>query len=196
MRGVSGGRSGGKAASAAAFAVVGTAVALSLVGGVVAVRAAGSPPTGHTEQVAPAALGQDIPTSFGVVAVEYVQRVAGPPAHILGGSGRRAGTIPAAGESELSLAVALTNLHGGTVDYSPAQFRLRLGRGQTLAPSGANFEPGTLQPHAGIEGRVSFVLPKGRSATALEFRDRERPVVIALRRLPQFTPDVQDGSHH
>jgi hypothetical protein len=194
--GISGSRTGGKAAPAAAFAVVGAAVALSLVGGVVAFRAVGSSSTTQTEQVAAAALGQDIPTSFGVVAVEYVQRVTGPPAHILGGSGRRGGTIPAAGESELSLAVALTNLHDGTVDYSPAQFRLRLRRGQTLAPSSANFGPGTLQPHAGIEGRVSFVLPNGRSATAVEFRDRERPVVIGLRRLPQFTPAVHNRSHH
>jgi hypothetical protein len=178
--------------------VVATALALSLVGGVVAVRAAGSTPTGHTPQVAsaaPAALGQDIPTSFGVVAVEYVERVTGHAAHILGGSGRRAGAIPAAGESGLSLAVALTNLRDGTVDYSPAQFRLRLRHGQTLAPSSANFERGTLQPHAGIEGRVSFVLPKGRSATAVEFRDRDRPVVIGLRRLPQFTPPVHLRSH-
>jgi hypothetical protein len=196
--GVSGNRTGGKAASAAAFAVVGAAVALSLVGGVVAFRAVGSGSTGETEQVAQAAqaaLGQDVPTSFGVVAVEYVQRVAGHPAHILGGSGRRAGTLPAAGQSELSVAVALTNLRDRTVDYTPGQFRLRLARGPTLAPSGANFEPGTLQPHAGIEGRVSFVVPKGHSAKAVEFQDRDRAVVINLRRLPKFTPHVSNRGH-
>jgi hypothetical protein len=194
--GVSGSGTGGKAASAAAFAVVLTAVALSLIGGVLAVQAVGSGAAVHTENVVPpAALGQDVPTSFGVVAVEYVERVAGPPAHTLGGSGRRAGTVPAAGESELSIAVALTNMRDRTLKYGPGQFRLRLGRGQSLAPTGANFEPGTLQPHAGIEGRVSFVVPKGLSPKAVEFRDRDRAVVIALRRLPQLTPQANHLHH-
>lgn len=175
--------------------MVTTALALSLVGGVVAVRAAGSAPTLQTEKVAPAGVGQDIRTSFGVVAVEYVERLAGSQDHVVEGSGRRAGTIPAAGETQLSFAVALTNLRDRTVDYGPGQFRLRLGQGQMLAPSGATFEPGTLQPHAGIEGRVSFVVPKGHSAKAVEFQDRDRAVVINLRRLPRFTPHVTNRSH-
>jgi hypothetical protein len=196
--GASGGRSRAQAASATACTLVAATVALSLVGGVVAVRAAA---TGSTPQAAqawpPAALGQDVPTSFGVVAAEYVQRVAGPPAHMLGGSGRRAGAVPASGESELSVAVALTNLRDGTVDYSPTQFRLRLrGNGESVAPSGSSFEPGTLQPHAGIEGRVSFLVPRGRSAAALVFQDRDRSVAIALRRLPTFAPHAHHEGHH
>jgi hypothetical protein len=164
------------------------------MGGVLAVRTVGSSTAVHSEKsVAPAALGQDVPTSFGVVAVEYVERVAGPPAHTLGSSGRRAGTVPAAGESELSIAVGLTNQRDRTVEYGPGQFRLRLAGGQTLTPTGANFEPGTLQPHAGIEGRVSFVVPRGGSAKAVEFRDRDRAVVIALGRLPHAKAQ---RSHH
>lgn len=195
--GVNGGRTRGKAAPAAAFSVVGTAVALSLLGGVAAVQAVASSSTTPTHRVAPAAVGQDVPTSFGVVAVQYVERVAALPAHALAGSGQLGGTIPGAGETELSVAVAVTNVRDRTVDYGPGQFRLRLAQGgQALSPSGSTFPAGTLQPHAGIEGRVSFIVPRGRSAAAVEFLDRTRPIVIGLGRVAQFSPHVLGRGHH
>lgn len=128
-------------------------------------------------------LGQDIPTSFGIVSVEYVQQLNGLSGEDLGGMTHGIQNYVPPDKVQLQVSIGLTNLLNTTVDYSPAQFQLTVGRGgPPIAPAGATFPAGRLQPNAGIDGRLRFVVPRDSADLWIEFREpgRAQPILIAL----------------
>jgi hypothetical protein len=180
-----------RAAEPRAVAVVAVAVALAVAGAILGVRLLTAGADGGATGVRSAgpAVGQEIPVSFGVLEVASVQKVAAPSAHGLGGSlgGQTRGTggVISAKENQIDIAVTLTNVTGRPVPFSAAQFRLRVGKsGRLLLLSTATLQSGPLQPHAGIEGRLTFVAPRNGARLALEFGDRGRvhPIVVDLGR--------------
>jgi hypothetical protein len=121
-------------------------------------------------------ISQDVPTSFGAIAIDGLGARVGP-------SGRR---------DQMQAFVALTNLSGRPVRYSPAQFRL-LG-GEDRAPvSGlqATFGAGTLLADANFSGQLHFRAPPEGAKRFIEFRPTasDEPIVIDLSRTGERTPD-------
>ena len=116
---------------------------------------------------------QDIPTSFGAVAIDAVTRVPGS-----GRSGR------------MQAFVTITNLLDHPVRYAPHQFRLLAGDART--PVGAlrvGFAGGTLQPDASFSGELRFPAPRDGGRLWVEFSDRGKPILIDLTRTGGRTPD-------
>lgn len=110
-------------------------------------------------------VGDDVPTSFGIVGARFVRTLRAPAGQMHGAHGIPAGSVG------VHVSVALTNLSERLVPYAPAQFGLRVaGRDTLVIPTSSTLRRGTLQPNAGLEGQLSFLAPAGRRLW-LEFRE-------------------------
>jgi hypothetical protein len=175
---------------------------LAAAGAVIAsnVITAGVPATSAPKLLkGPFGTAQDIPTSFGVVAVEHAEKINGTTAKQLGGSTHGISGRVAPNKVQVQASVTLTNLLEEPVAYDPRQFRLLVGKERKPVKTvKSNLRPGTLQPDASIDGRLSFVAPRTGSKLWVEFTDpgRDEPILIDLGRTGRTPPDAFDGFQH
>jgi hypothetical protein len=184
-------------------AVVFGTLALAVAG---AVLAAGIIATGETHTTltpsilkGPFGTAQDIPTSFGVVAVEHAEKINGTTAKQLGGNTHGIAGFVAPNKVQVQASVTLTNLLDEPIAYDPRQFRLLVGKDRKPVKSvKSNMRPGTLQPDASIDGRLIFVAPRTGSRLWIEFTDpgRAKPLLIDLGRTGKTPPNAFDGFQH
>jgi hypothetical protein len=101
-------------------------------------------------------IGEDVATSFGVVAVEHATAISGlNDAQITGAHG-----VPGlveAGSINVQVAAVLTNLSDNVLTYEPTQFELIDNTGASVPISRAAQLPGELQPFAAIDVLIDFV---------------------------------------
>jgi len=152
----------------------------------------------------PAAIAQDVPTSFGVVAVESVTQNAGPTAKALAGMTHGVGNLVPPNKIQVDATVTLTNLRDAAVHYTPQQFKLHATRGErpgrgsrSLRLSRATVPPGTLQPQASIDATLTYVVPRDGRKLWLSFNDPARapPVLFDLGRTDRTPPGALDRYH-
>jgi hypothetical protein len=200
---------------AGVYALVGSIGLLTLVGAFVALATLTGGAGGHADPAAPQTelrtarsgdIGRSIPTSFGVVAVESVKKLAGlTPKQLAGMTHFPSYVTPDRMQVQVSLEI--TNLEKHTIRYSPRQFRLVAGSGRRIPLLGTTFPGGTLQPSASIDGQVTFIAPRRTRAGThlwLEFREpgRTDPVRFDLGSaqtrgpIPAITDHEQDQLHH
>jgi hypothetical protein len=146
-------------------------------------------------------VGRELRTSFGVLAVVSVQQTPGVTAKALGGVTHFPSYVPP-NKMQVRVALELSNMLDHPVPYSARQFRLRVGDGPPIAPSGASIRSGTLQPTAAVDQTLSFVVPRNERRGVhliLQFRDRggEPPLVVQLgtARPAAALPPAQNHDH-
>jgi hypothetical protein len=145
------------------------------------------------------AVGQSVPTGFGVVAVESATKIAGLTAKDLSGATHGIQNLIRPDQVQVQLAVELTNLRNHPVAYTPDQFRLVSSTSSTPLPVfSTNLHPNMLQPEASIDGTLAFVAPRNGAKLLLEFRDksRTRPIRIDLGRIDRTPANALAGYHH
>jgi hypothetical protein len=177
--------------SVAALAAGGIFVAVGLIQ-----QGAGTPEVPVLK--GPFGVSQDIPTSFGAVAIDNVEKVNGVTAKDLSGVTHGISNYVPPNKTQVQASVTLTNLLGDTVDYSPTQFRLLVGKERRpVGEVRASFRPGTLQPDASISGQLKFVAPRNGSKLWIEFTDpsRSKPVLVDLGRTGTTPDSAFDGFH-
>jgi Domain of unknown function (DUF4352) len=180
---------------------------VALVFSVVALAAAGATLafgvlTGSGESAAPVLKGpfgvsQDIPTSFGAIAIDNVDKLDGMKPKDLNGMTHFPSYVKP-DQTQVQASVTMTNLLGRPVEYSPTQFRLLVGDDRKPVDEvRASFRPGTLQPDANIGGQLKFVAPREGKKLWLEFRDpgRDTPILIDLGRTGTTPDSAWDGFH-
>jgi len=152
----------------------------------------------------PAAIAQDVPTSFGVVAVESLTQNAGPTAKALAGVTHGIGNLVPPNKLQVEATVTLTNLKGELVHYSPTAFKLFATRGGKPARSSHSFRlsrasvrPGTLQPNASIDATLTYVVPRDGRKLWMTYNDPARgpPVVFDLGRTDRTPPGALRQYH-
>ena len=150
----------------------------------------------------PAAVAQDVPTSFGVVAVESVTVNAGPTAKALAGVTHGIQNLVRPDRLQVDATVTLTNQQQKVLRYSPAAFTLYATRGRAPAPGDrpihlvrASALPGTLQPNAAVDATLTFVLPRDGSKLWMTFVDRGKPIVFDLGRTDRTPPGALNAYH-
>jgi hypothetical protein len=146
----------------------------------------------------PFGTSQDIPTSFGVVAVEHAEKINGTTAKQVGGNTHGISGFVAPNKVQIEASVTLTNLLAKPVAYDPRQFRLLVGeKRKPVTEVKSNLTPGTLQPDAAVDGRLSFVAPRTGAKLWIEFTDpgRKKPILIDLGRTGKTPPNAFDGFH-
>jgi hypothetical protein len=170
---------GGFIAAVACAAVVGVVLAVSLLTG---------PAGGHAAHSTSGSFGvaQDVPTSFGYVAVEHAETIKGLTAKQLAGAVHGIGSYVPPEKALVTASITLRNGAQGPTDYTLGQFTLRAttkqGAVRRYRVSHATVADGTLQPDAALDARLAFVVPRENARLAVEFDDpaTKAPVVIAL----------------
>jgi hypothetical protein len=161
-------------------AVAGTVLAAGLMTGDEAHVHAG--PAAH----GPWNVAEDVPASFGFIAVEHAETFKGLSARQLGGATHGIGTFVGRDKALVQASVTITNTQGVPLRYSPRQFRLvttdRKGRVQRLGLSHATVSDGVLQPDAAVDARLSFIAPRDGARLEIEFADpgARAPLTITL----------------
>lgn len=190
-----------RAWNAVVAAVLVSTLTLAVAGAVIASNmiATGEAPVPAPKLLpGPFGTAQDIPTSFGVVAVEHAEKINGTTAKAVGGNTHGiAGFVPP-NKVQVQASITLTNLLDKPVAYDPRQFRLLVGaKRKSVATVKSNLLPGTLQPDASIDGKLKFVAPRSGSKLWIEFKDpgRAKPVLIDLGRTGKTPPNAFDGFH-
>ena len=180
---------------------IAAAVALVLVGGYLTagVISRGAPkdpaialPKG------PFGTAQDIPASFGVIAIEHVDKLDGLGAKDLAGVTHGISGFVAPDKVQIQASVTMTNLLDHPIAYDPRQFRLLVGDKKTpINEVQSNLRPGTLQPDASIDSQLKFVAPRNGSKLWIEFSDpgRAKPILIDLGRTGKTPAGAFDGFH-
>lgn len=192
----------GRALSATLRALLAAVVGLAAMGAFLAAQVV--VPAARLEHPAgppadPFAVGQSLHTSFGAIAVEHVDKLAGPTARDLGGMTHGIQGLVAPDQVQVQVSVRLTDRLDRAVDYAPSQFRLIVDQGDTPIPaSGSTTQAGMLQPGWSIETTLSFVAPRDGSQLWLEYRDpgHDAPLVVDLGRTDQTPEGALDGFHH
>ena len=170
--------------------VVATATAAAVVGVLLSVRAL-MPASDH--QPRSFGIGDDVPTSFGIVAVEFIRGVDGVSHRALAGANHGVSGYVDEGQQQIQVAVALTNRGKAPLSYTVRQFQLKAtvaGKTTTLAATAGDLPDGRVLPDAGIEGHLDFTLPSAKASLSLLFRDPgvTAPVVIDLGTISASTP--------
>jgi hypothetical protein len=189
-----------RAGRSALIAVVLSVAALAAGGAVISVglveRGATSPAVPQLK--GPFGVRQDIPTTFGAVAVDDVEKINGLTARKLAGVTHGIANLVPPNKTQVQASITLTNLLDRPVEYSPTQFRLLVG--QRRRPVGrvrSSFRPGRLQPNANISGQLSFIAPRTGSRLWIEFTDprRGKPILVDLGKTGRTPAGAFDGFH-
>jgi hypothetical protein len=135
---------------------------------------------GSTHQI-----GDDIDTSYGVVAVEFVRNVDGVTSRALAGASHGVSGLVDGSHSQIQVAVAITNRGDRPMRASRDQFTLLVRKGgKTTAqqPQAGDLPDMRILPNAGIEGHLDFTIPRADVRLTLLVKDpgRSDPVVIDL----------------
>jgi hypothetical protein len=147
----------------------------------------------------PFGVSQDIPTTFGAVAIDNVEKINGLTAKDLAGVTHGISNYVPPNKVQVQASVTLTNLLSQqTIAYSPTQFRLLIGdKRKPVKEVRASFRPGTLQPNASISGQLKFIAPRTGSRMWIEFSDPKRatPVLVDLGKTGRTPDNAFDGFH-
>lgn len=140
------------ASAMAAACIAGGVLAVDMLGGnnpLVSSASGSSGPVIH-------AIGDDVATSFGVVAVEHATAISGLDDSQITGAHGVPGLVEA-GLINVQVAAVITNLSTDVLAYQPTQFELIDGTGAVVPISRAAKLPGELQPNAAIDVLIDFV---------------------------------------
>ena len=133
----------------------------------------------------PFGTSQDIPASFGVVAVEHVEKLNGLSAKDVAGATHGISGFVAPNKVQVDASVTLTNLLDHPIKYDPRQFRLLVGAKKTpIDELQSSLRPGTLQRDASIDSQLRFIAPRDGSKLWIQFSDpgRAKPILVDLGR--------------
>jgi hypothetical protein len=126
-------------------------------------------------------IGEDVSTSFGVVAVEHATAISGLNDTQVTGAHGVPGLVEA-GSIDVQVAAVITNLSNDVLKYQPTQFELIDNTGASVAISRTAELPGELQPFAAIDVLIDFVTTADARPFKVRFTDpsTKETVMISL----------------
>lgn len=200
--------SGSPSAIAAAGALLALLVVATIGGIVFSARlvAGSDAEAAANSATGPFRVAEDVPTSFGFVAVEHAEILKGLTPRELGGATHGIGGFVGRDKALVQASVTITNTGTEPLAYSPGQFRVvtrsRKGAVKRIPLAHASVRDGELQPDAAIDARLSFVVPRDGSRLEVEFLDAGRPEPVRILlgnragRLTAQDREAIDEGHH
>jgi Domain of unknown function (DUF4352) len=161
-------------------------VSVAVVGGMLAAGLGSEPHDHPAGATGPYRVAEDVPVSFGFIAVEHSATLKGLTPKQLGGAVHGIGTFVSRKNALVQASITISNTSTQPQAYSPRQFRLVAtaadGTTSRIELAHATVRAGELQPDAAVDARLSFIAPRDGSRLALEFRDpgARAPVTILL----------------
>jgi hypothetical protein len=124
-------------------------------------------------------IGEDVATSFGVVAVEHAVAISGLNDSQITGAHGVPGLVQA-GSIDVQASAVITNLSNKVLIYKPTQFELIDNTGAAVPMSRADELPGELQPFAAINVLVDFVTTTDARPFTVRFVDPSTNKVLLI----------------
>ena len=126
-------------------------------------------------------VGEDVATSFGVIAVEHAVAISGLQDSQITGAHGVPGLVQA-GSIDVQVSAVITNLSNSVLAYKPTQFELIDNTGATVPMSRAAELPEELQPFAAIDVLVDYVTTTDGRPFTVRFVDpsTHKALLIAL----------------
>ncbi len=126
-------------------------------------------------------IGEDVATSFGVVAVEHATAISGLDDKQVTGAHGVPGLVEA-GSIDVQVSAVITNLSKNVLVYQPTQFELIDKTGASVPISRAAQLPGELQPFAAIDVLIDFVTTADARPFSVRFVDpaTKQAILISL----------------
>src|SRR5690348_3087154 len=175
-------RRSGRPAALPLYAFLGGVVTLALVGAFLAAGMfgwLGAATRGGSNHNGPFGLAQDVRTSFGVVTIESVDKSTGLTSQQLAGVNHGIQNLVSPDQVQLEVLISITNELDVPAAYSPDQFVLIADNSDTpIQATSATFHEGTIQAHAQIEGKLSFVVSLGARQLLLRYTDPEQQPIL------------------
>lgn len=147
------------------------------------------------------ALGVPVRTSFGALTAHSAQVDDGLTTADLGGMSHGVSALVGQGLARVEVALTLSNTTSRPVLVAARQFRLVTRSGSSgavhrLVPAGTTLLAGPLPAGAGVDTRVSFVVPTDGASMWLEYDDPAgaAPLRVALGSTDRISPAA--GHHH
>ncbi|MDQ1752078.1 MAG: hypothetical protein QOE71_3134 [Pseudonocardiales bacterium] len=180
------------------WTVLTVAVAVTIAGLLLSVRTLNPTPAPKPTRFG---IGDDVKTSFGIVAVEFIRNVDGVSHRALSGATHGVSGLVEKGNQQIQVAVALTNRNKAPLTYSVRQFQLYVttaGKTKVLPATAGDLPDGRILPDAGIEGHLDFTIVDAKSALSLHFSDpaTAAPVVIDLGVIAASSGAAQPAHSH
>jgi hypothetical protein len=164
------------ASALALSCLAGGVLALDMLKGnnplVASTSAASSGPVVHS-------IGEDVATSFGVVAVEHATAISGLDDKQVTGAHGVPGLVEA-GSIDVQVSAVITNLSKNVLVYQPTQFELIDKTGAAVPISRAAELPGELQPFAAIDVLIDFVTTADARPFSVRFVDPSTKQAILI----------------
>lgn len=137
-------------------------------------------------------IADDVPTSFGFIAVQHALAISGLSDKDITGAHGVPGLVQA-GTIDIEMGVTITNTSSEPLPYSPAQFQLLDAEGNLIEQTRAPKVPGELQPNAAIDMLLDFVTTTEARPFTVQFIDpaTQKPLLISL---GAVGCEVQSGS--
>jgi hypothetical protein len=176
------------------------AVALLAIGGAVLGVNVITIPDDPAHQPPAWTVGDEVPTSFGVIAVRDVSQLAGLSANDLAGVTHGVGDLVPPDKEQVELSMILSNTSSHAVNYSfQDEFKMVTSTGvEVVELPGASSPTGKLSGNSSITTQLRFMAPRDGGALILEFREpgarhASRILVGATDQAPE---GVLDGYNH
>lgn len=165
--------------------VLGVMLLAALAGGIVAAgafaSAAGNGATGKTHLYS---INQNVPISFGSMAVESAERSQGLTAEQLSGVTHGIQNNIGPDQVQVQVVAVLSNTTDTSITYGPDQFELVTDTDkQPVQVNSSSFTSTVLAPHSRVEGTLTFVTSIEAKKLLLHYTDLlsgQQPVVIDL----------------
>lgn len=146
--------------------------------------------------------GQDVATSFGVFAVEIVDKTTGITSRALGGATHFPSYTPAT-QMLVKATLNITNRLATGTDFNADQVTLRSGKAR-LTPVRVSIPDVHLQPDASVDEIVTFVIPREGQRLTLEFSETDGSTVhkvdlgraTAVNKKPDAAPVPEPATDH
>lgn len=135
---------------------------------------------------------QTIPTSFGSLTVEQVEKLDGLTSQDLAGVTHGIQNLVLSDKVQLQITLQLVNRTDAPMVYSPDQFALAgAGSAEAAGPASGTLQTGSLPAHATIDAVLDFVAPRTNQPLWVEYQD---PVSAQRTRIAIGSADPNAGS--
>ena len=152
--------------------IIGTVALLAVFGAVVGVNVI-TTPDDPAHQPPAWTVGDQVPTSFGVIAITDVSQLSGLSANDLAGVTHGVGDLVPPDKEQVELSMILSNTSNRAVSYSfQDEFKMLTSTGAEVSQlPGASSPTGKLSGNSSITTQLRFMAPRDGGALILEFRE-------------------------
>ena len=152
--------------------IISAVALLAIAGAVVGVNVI-TTPDDPAHQPPAWTVGDEVPTSFGTVAIRNVSQLAGLSADDLAGVTHGVGDLVPPDKEQVELSMIMTNTSNRAVNYSfQDEFKMVTSTGADVSQlPGASAPTGKLSGSSSITTQLRFMAPRDGGALILEFRE-------------------------